>query len=147
MKILLGMVAPRLAQFTKVLDMGASNHWSLFSKIKTAAASPLCWASQKGVSRCVGRHRKAYLMDEGTGTTPHRWSYYTKGDPIIVAGVICNTDRLATPRHSPSHPGNNRCGCRFCPTFWLLGPSSLACCTDAVARWALPSLLLADIRS
>jgi hypothetical protein len=33
MKILLGMMATRLAQFPKVLDMGASNHWSLLSKI------------------------------------------------------------------------------------------------------------------
>jgi hypothetical protein len=33
MKIILGMVATRLAQFTKVLDMGASNDWSLHSKI------------------------------------------------------------------------------------------------------------------
>jgi hypothetical protein len=33
MKILLGVLATRLAQVTKVLDMGASNDWSLYSKI------------------------------------------------------------------------------------------------------------------
>jgi hypothetical protein len=66
-----------------------------FQKFKTAATSPLCWASQKGVSRCVGRHRKAYLMDEGTGATLHRWSYYAKGGPV--------SSRVDLQHRSPGH--------------------------------------------